>query len=502
MLHFSNPTNALKRAEELVSVGQKDAALVALHDVLSSKRHRTWQPAIEEVMTKFLDICVDMKKGKAAKDGLVQYRIICQQINVASMEHVLRYFMQLAEEETQRSIDAAAAQIDTSLASLLDFEDLEAEETPESLMLSTIGGSSDSKKRIERQLITPTLKFLWETFRTVLEILRNNTKLEDLYRDTALRAFAFCSKYKRSAEFRRLCDILRNHIQSQTKYDPKWKDREPPTPESLQAHLETRFAQLGTATDMELWQEAYRTVEDVHSLVMTMKKQPRPASMAAYHAQLAKIFWVADNGLFHAYATSRLFSITRTMKAHQDPAELQLLASRAVVAALAIPPVNPVLDVNLLEYDLEHEKTKRMAVRAAPSAAPRAAPLPPPPLTHTPPPPPLPPARLFFSSLDPPPPHPSPRHPPPPRAYPPSRALYPPSPPPPSTHRRSRSPLSPPATTNPPWPCASPRVHNPGLCRSRCSRSRPTRLASSCSTTSAPRACSLWRCPKCASCTT
>ena len=375
MLHFSNPTNALKRAEELVSVGQKDAALVALHDVLSSKRHRTWQPAIEEVMTKFLDICVDMKKGKAAKDGLVQYRIICQQINVASMEHVLRYFMQLAEEETQRSIDAAAAQIDTSLASLLDFEDLEAEETPESLMLSTIGGSSDSKKRIERQLITPTLKFLWETFRTVLEILRNNTKLEDLYRDTALRAFAFCSKYKRSAEFRRLCDILRNHIQSQTKYDPKWKDREPPTPESLQAHLETRFAQLGTATDMELWQEAYRTVEDVHSLVMTMKKQPRPASMAAYHAQLAKIFWVADNGLFHAYATSRLFSITRTMKAHQDPAELQLLASRAVVAALAIPPVNPVLDVNLLEYDLEHEKTKRMAVRAAPSAAPRAAPL-------------------------------------------------------------------------------------------------------------------------------
>ena len=66
------------------------------------------------------------------------------------MEHVLRYFMQLAEEETQRSIDAAAAQIDTSLASLLDFEDLEAEETPESLMLATIGGAGDSKVRRAR----------------------------------------------------------------------------------------------------------------------------------------------------------------------------------------------------------------------------------------------------------------------------------------------------------------------------------------------------------------
>ena len=56
-----------------------------------------------------------------------------------------------------------------------------------------------------------------------------------------------------------------------------------------QVHLETRFGQLATAVEMELWQEAYRTVEDVHALTLLMKKPPKPSSMASYHAQLAQV---------------------------------------------------------------------------------------------------------------------------------------------------------------------------------------------------------------------
>ena len=64
MMHFAKPENALRRADELISVGRKEDALVALHDVLSSKRHRTWQPAIEAVILRFLSVCVEEKKGK------------------------------------------------------------------------------------------------------------------------------------------------------------------------------------------------------------------------------------------------------------------------------------------------------------------------------------------------------------------------------------------------------------------------------------------------------
>ena len=44
-----------------------------------------------------------------------------------------------------------------------------------------------------------------------------------------------------------------------------------------------------------------------------------------------------------------------------------------MLAALSVPPSSPVLDLNLLEYDLEHEKTKRMAqMLSFPSTASRA----------------------------------------------------------------------------------------------------------------------------------
>ena len=47
-------------------------------------------------------------------------------------------------------------------------------------MLSYVSGEK-GKDRSDRETVTPWFKFLWETYRTVLEILRNNSKLEALY---------------------------------------------------------------------------------------------------------------------------------------------------------------------------------------------------------------------------------------------------------------------------------------------------------------------------------
>lgn len=58
-------------------------------------------------------------------------------------------------------------------------------------------------------VLTPWLRFLWEAFRNILDLVRNNKTFEVLYRDVAKRAFRFCLEYKRHSEFRKLCETVR-----------------------------------------------------------------------------------------------------------------------------------------------------------------------------------------------------------------------------------------------------------------------------------------------------
>jgi len=71
---------------------------------------------------------------------------------------------------------------------------------------------------------------------------------------TAHRAFQFCKQYKRTTEFRRLCEIIRNHLANLNKYRDQRDRPDLSAPESLQLYLDTRVEQLKIATELELWQ--------------------------------------------------------------------------------------------------------------------------------------------------------------------------------------------------------------------------------------------------------
>ncbi|KAK7047556.1 eukaryotic translation initiation factor 3 subunit A [Paramarasmius palmivorus] len=330
MAPFSKPETVLKQAEGLVSVGQAHAALQSLTEMFASKRFRsTPLTSLEPIMHRFIELCVDMRKGRTAKEGLMQYKNIAQNTSVQSIESVIMRFVQLADAKVREAQEKAAVQI------AVDVDDLEASETPESILLGAVSGDQ-SKDRTDRALVTPWLKFLWESYRTSLETLKNNARLEAIYQQIAQQAFKFCLKHQRKVEFRRLCETLRLHLANVAKYSHQPHSINLSDPDTLQHHLDTRFAQLNTSVELELWQEAFRSVEDVHNLLTMAKKAPRPTMMANYYEKLTKIFLMSGNALYHAAAWGKYYAVVTSIGGKSEE-ELSKLAGQVLVSALAVP---------------------------------------------------------------------------------------------------------------------------------------------------------------------
>ncbi|CAG5135673.1 unnamed protein product [Candidula unifasciata] len=353
--YFQKPENALKRADEFIDVGKRQRALDALYDVIKSKKHRTWQKTHEPIMEKYLELCVELRKSHIAKEGLYQYKNICQQVNISSLVEVVKNYIALAEEKTE----AARKE---SQQTVVDIDDLDLPDSPESLLLKAVSGE-DLQDRTDRAILTPWVKFLWESYRQCLDLLRNNSRVERLYQDIAQQAFKFCLKYSRKTEFRKLCENLRTHLGHIHKHQHQQTAINLNNPESQAMHLETRLVQLDSAISMELWQEAFKAVEDIHGLITLSKKPPKPSLMANYYQKLGLVFSKSGNYLFHACTLHRLFNLSREQRKNLSQDELQKMASRVLCATLAIPipPTRNVIGNLLVMDESAMEKQRKLA---------------------------------------------------------------------------------------------------------------------------------------------
>ena len=58
-------------------------------------------------MFRYIDLCVDMKQGRKCKDALINYRNTCQQVNVGSLEDVIKYLIKTATDKAEDAQKAA-----------------------------------------------------------------------------------------------------------------------------------------------------------------------------------------------------------------------------------------------------------------------------------------------------------------------------------------------------------------------------------------------------------
>ena len=274
--------------------------------------------------------------------------------NINVIEKGVKHLLSLCEGKVE------TAQADAEKITLDNIDDLEATETPESIVLSVVSGEQ-SKDRTDRAVVTPWLKFLWEAYRNLLDFLRHSSFLEELYQRVTKSAIDFCYKYQRKTEIRRLCELLRTHMQNvvknqgQQSYYLNIND-----PEVLQRFLDSRFHQLDTVVKMELWQEAFRSIEDIHYLIQHSKRPVKPKTMANYYEKLTRIMFTAKNQLFLAAAWHRYFALVRNRTAEFSSEQLQDVANNVLLSTLAVPIIKPSARVMSVEAEENKRRTNSL----------------------------------------------------------------------------------------------------------------------------------------------
>lgn len=134
--------------------------------------------------------------------------------------------------------------------------------------------------------------------------------------------------------------------------------------DSVELHLQTRFAQLETASVLHRYTEGFRTVEDIYNILQIGrgKTPPKAKLMAAYYEKLTTLFWVSENYLFHAFAWYKYYSLCREFHRGMSEEMKQRQASAVLLAALCIPPNYNSGSGGVFQDDVMKQKMSRMAV--------------------------------------------------------------------------------------------------------------------------------------------
>lgn len=281
------------------------------------------------------------------REGLTHYRYMSQASNINSLELILIYYRDKMEALFNEKLSRY------SEGKLIETEDIDNEDSPESLFLLSI----DLKSKSERDEIKSFMKNLWDAYKTIIEIVRTNNKLEEILMSTAEKIFAFCEKFKRKIEFKRFSESIRYYVfklmSTHSDYLRNPFAVDITENETNDCYLNIFSLQMISALNLKLWQEAFKICEDMNAIIKVRKTSLKPKFLSNYFENLAKVFWNSEYYLYHANAFYSHYTIYKKFS-KANTAEITSKTSLLVLSILSIPP-----------FTIENEQKEENRVKIA-----------------------------------------------------------------------------------------------------------------------------------------
>ena len=372
MSRVTNAEDLLQKITDLEGIDD-NKALTLVNDYMKSSKKKTWSKSMDELMKKFIDIIIDQNQIKYFKEALTFCRSLTQANYIKQFEGIVKSAKDLLLEKHKASSEKYK-DFKISNRSLIE-EEKEGEFNEEYF--------SDSPNAIDEELFLTEQKFIWEAYKTLLDLTKTNSKLFNLYAQILKDCFTFCGENQRNHEFKALCDSVRNHLYTLKKNEnkPNFANKiQISDPSVLKILIQTSINQIETANKLEEWEESFKTSEKIVSFIEEYEKFPSksqnqnnkktlkipPLFEIELYNHIQKLLWVANYPLYHSYAMMAIKDILENNKTKMENLNdkekeklnmfnLEKINEKMILAFLATPIKNAYTNFTKIGEELFEE---------------------------------------------------------------------------------------------------------------------------------------------------
>ena len=315
-----SPEDLYSKLVEL-EANDEELAITLIQEFIKGTKKRTWSKAMNDLVKKAIEIIISQGQIKPFKEAITFCRSLTQTNYILNFESMIKAANEFLTEKYEISSE--------KFKKFQNKQNIVLEEEPYINEESAITNLTDM---IDEQQFINDQKFIWEAYKTLLDMTKNHSKLFQLYCNILKDCFNFCGENKRIYEFKTLCDSIRNYLfmlkknESKPNFTNKINLSDSKT---LRLLIQSSLNQIATANKLEEWEESFKTsekiigfIDDYEKIEIVREKEGNkqnkekrflkipPFFEIELYNHIQKLLWVSNYPLYHTYA---MISIRKTL---------------------------------------------------------------------------------------------------------------------------------------------------------------------------------------------